>query len=454
MPIRCSSTSWSTWRCHADPPDSRLNLTARTFTFAALIAVLGTLEQWSQPLPFAVWRLAASAVVAALLYEWLRVRIARLDVTPSVDQRLALGAEERLELCFHNGSPRALTVMFAPALPESMESAPEPRRLEVPAHGTVRESITLRPTALGPHHWSDVPLRILGPLGLGWWSRPCRFDAVLDVVPDLLRAPARAVGTAERGSAARAATGSGAELHHLREYRPGDPRHTIDWKATARTGDLITRVYGEDQHLEVVIVLDAGRTAGTQVGGLTQLGHYVNAAARFVEHAAAAEDRVGVVAVADRLLASAVPQRGLAGVLHVRRVLAGLRPEPVETDLVRGTLEVQRLVRHRALVIVLTDLYGQDTGGRLAQSIRLLLPRHLPVVVSLMAEDLGPLAHRPASRWLDPYESLAAREYRTRVLRNASGLRRAGAHALVTTPQELDARVLSLYGMLRSRRRV
>lgn len=431
-----------------------MNLTPRTFLLAAVVALTGIVEQWSVPMAFPAWRLGATVLLAALVYEWLRVRGARVRVVPMLGAPLALGREEQLDVGFENLDTRPWTALFAPALPEALESPPQPRRLELAPQAATEVDIPVRPLALGEHRWTGMPMRLRGPLGLCWWSRRHDFEAVVRVGPDLLRMPAGAPGSAEQGAAARVLAGTGSELRHLREYRPGDPRHTIDWKATARTDTLITRVFGEDQHLEVVLVLDVGRTAGTRVGGLSQLGHFANAVARFAEHAAAMEDRVGVVAVADRLLASLPPRRGLPGVLGIRRLLAGLESQPVESDLVRGALEVGRLVRHRALVVVLTDLYGQEMGGRLAQSIRLLLPRHLPVVVGLVAEELEDLAERPARRWIDAYESLAAREYRTRVWRNAAGLRRQGAQTLVTKPRDLDSHVLSLYRQLREQRRV
>lgn len=430
-----------------------MNLTSRTYLLAALTALLGVVETWSAASPIA-WRLAAAALVAALLYEWLVVRTAGVGITPVASHDLALGRRESVSLRLSNPTSRPLAVLFAPALPEAIEFDPQPRRVVVAPSSTFTDTVEVRPVKLGEHHWHGVPFRVLGPLGLGWWSRHAMLDVAVKVVPDLLRGAVESQGSREGGTARRTLPGGGAELHQLREYRPGDPRHTLDWKATARAGSLITRVFGEDQHLEIVVVLDVGRTSATRVAGLSQLGHFVNATARFTEHAVAADDRVAVVAVSDRLLASTPPQRGLEGVLRARRLLARLEAQPVETDLLRGVMEVQRLVRHRALVIVLTDLYGQDTGGRLARSVGLLLPRHLPVVVGLVGEELAEMAHAPARRWIDPYLSLAAQEYRTRISRNAAGLRRQGAWSLVTTPALLDAEVLTLYRRLKAERRV
>ncbi|MDX1563031.1 MAG: hypothetical protein R3305_08890, partial [Gammaproteobacteria bacterium] len=83
-----------------------------------------------------------------------------------------------------------------------------------------------------------------------------------------------------------------------------------------------------------------------------------------------------------------------------------------------------------------------------------LLPNHLPLIVGLMSEDVVELAGRPAGDWLDPYHSLAAREYQQHIAASVARLTQLGAHALAARPAELDRRVLAQYALLRAQRRV
>ena len=55
------------------------------------------------------------------------------------------------------------------------------------------------------------------------------------------------------------------------------------------------------------LLIDAGRTSRTEVDGLQQLGHYANLAARFAEYCVAHDDQVGLIAFADRPLATLKP---------------------------------------------------------------------------------------------------------------------------------------------------
>src|SRR4029077_3320956 len=132
----------------------------------------------------------------------------------------------------------------------------------------------------------------------------------------------------------------------------GDPRHTIDWKATARSSRLRTPVFREEPHPRGVLLLDAGRQSRTEVDGLQQLGHYANLAARFAEFCVAHDDQVGLIAFADRPLATLTPARGAEALTRIRAALTDLVPSAVESDVLAAALHVRRLVRHRCLVVI------------------------------------------------------------------------------------------------------
>jgi uncharacterized protein (DUF58 family) len=432
-----------------------VNLTPAAILTLALAALVGILALWSDSLlAELVWRGAVALVALGLAYELFVTR--RLNVAAQWRERAALklGRSETLELEVANGTRRNLAIELLPVLPRGMRGEPAARVLNVAAGAAALASVAARPTTLGAPDWPALPIRIKGPLRLAWWSRSLTLDTRMRVQPDTLGPRQAWVGSAETGATAQAALGGGHELHHLREYRAGDPPRSIDWKASARSSRLITRVFSEQQHLEVMVLIDAGRTSRTQIDGMHLLGHYVNLAARFAEYCAAGDDRVGLIAFADRPIATLAPARGAGAVTRIRNALAELTPRAVESDVLSAALNVRQLVRHRCLVLLLTDLYEPSATSQLAQSVRLLVPKHVPLIVGLMSEEVIELAHRTARNWLDPYRSLAAREYRRSVSGNVARLGRLGAYAVTARPADADDRVLHSYRLLRAQRRV
>jgi uncharacterized protein (DUF58 family) len=445
-----------------------VNLTPLAVIALVVAALLGIVGTWSDAfggVPW--WRLVVALLVAGLAFEFLTVRGRGISAAWRSAERLFLGRAETVELELGNRSSRRLTMRTLPILPHGIVDAgtrdgepddpDEPvdvRELRVPARGAASTPVWVRAIELGTLEWPALPVRVLGPLGLAWWTRKVTTDARSTVLPDTLGRRAAITGSAEAGTAPQSRLGSGQELYQLREYRSGDPRHTIDWKASARTSRLITRVFSEDQHLEIMILLDAGRTSRTEFGGMSQLGHYVNLAARFAEYCASGDDRVGLVVFADRPLRVVPPGRGRAGVLEIRRALSGLEPHPIESDALEAALRVRRLVRHRCLAIVLTDLYESSATGRLAQTAKLLAPKHLPLMIGLLGAEVSSLADAEAREWVDPYRGLAARAYARQVRANIARLGELGALAMTARPEELDRKVLGQYRLLRAQHRV
>src|SRR5205807_873589 len=91
----------------------------------------------------------------------------------------------------------------------------------------------------------------------------------------------------------------------------------------------ITREFSEDQHLDILIGIDAGRFSRVRVGRLDRFGLYANLAARFAEVVTHHDDRIGLMVYADRVLASCAPTRGLSGVMRRRRARGpGRGPAP------------------------------------------------------------------------------------------------------------------------------
>jgi uncharacterized protein (DUF58 family) len=54
----------------------------------------------------------------------------------------------------------------------------------------------------------------------------------------------------------------GFDLHGIREHRPGESLRRVDWKTTARTGELMVRELEDGSRLDVVLVVDPGPHGG------------------------------------------------------------------------------------------------------------------------------------------------------------------------------------------------
>jgi uncharacterized protein (DUF58 family) len=328
------------------------------------------------------------------------------------------------------------------------------RRIVTPAGGVGYDPFTLLAVRMGPQSWPVVPARLLGPLGLAWWSREFHPSLRIAVAPDtLIRARGRPRGN-PAGARPRRVIGAGSELHQLRGYVQGDSLARIDWKATARTRRLVTREFSEDQHLDVLVAIDAGRLSRVRAGRLDRFGVYANVVARFAEIVVPNDDRIGMIVFADRPLAVCPPDRGLPAVTRIRKTLAQLSVQSAESDPLAAAVRIRGMLKHRGLVILLTDLDDASVADQLVRAVKLLSPPHLVVVAGIHSPEIADLARREAHDWKDPWVSLAAQEHEARAEGQRALLRRLGAPVIAATQDLLEQKVLAQYESLRRSRRI
>lgn len=416
--------------------------------------LLGIVGQWGESETLArLWRLPAGLLLLGLAYEgWCAARAGvRLQVITAA--RWFLGRATPLRLRLQSALPRALVVQLAPAAPLQITMDRSVRSLAVPANAAVELTLAGTARRLGWFEWPRLSARLGGVLGLAWWPLPLAPACRVQVVPDVLRDHERAPGAGRRGAQPAPRRGAGAEVLQLRDYRRGDAPRTIDWKASAKLGKLISRDFAEDQHLEVVLAIDAGRASGLAAGDTDRLALYANIAARFAQRAALLDDAVGLLLYAERPLAALAPARGAAAVVRLRACLAGARVHRGDANPVLAALHIRGLARQRSLVVLLTDLDDPAACAQLSAAARLLLPKHLPFVAGVASARAERLASAPAADALGAYRALAAQEYRTAVARNVRSLHALGAPALLARPEALEQAVLAAYlGFRRSRR--
>ena len=433
-----------------------MHFSQRAYVLIMLTAVLAVAGIWStDPGLEDLWRIPATLLLLGLAFEGLYTAKATVTAQIETSARAFLGREQSAAFAFHNGTSRAITVEYAPVMPIGVEPVSNTtRKVVAPAGAVERDPFTLLAVRMGPQTWPVVPARLLGPLGLAWWSRDLQPSLRLAVAPDtLIRARGRPRGN-PAGARPRRVIGAGSELHQLRSYVQGDSLARIDWKATARARRLVTREFSEDQHLDVLVAIDAGRLSRVRAGRLDRFGVYANVVARFAESVIPNDARIGMIVFADRPLVVCAPDRGLPAVTRIRRTLAQLSVQSAESDPLAAAVRIRSMLKHRSLVVLLTDLDDASVADQLVRAVTLLSPPHLVVVAGVHSPEISGLAQGEARDWLDPWIALAAQEHEVRAESQRALLRRLGAPVIAATAQTLEHKVLAQYESLRRLRRI
>ncbi len=157
----------------------------------------------------------------------------------------------------------------------------------------------------------------------------------------------------------------------LREYRPGDPLRRIDWKATARTGDLQSRVYEPSATQQIYIMLNIDTMPHAWEGYLKdELERAVSTAASIAVWAAGARFAVGLLANgsfpdADRPIRLA-PSRSRDQLTRVLEALAVIQPLTMG-DLAGAIQRESGRLPAGSTVVVVASLIPEPLAGAITR---------------------------------------------------------------------------------------
>ncbi|MCK9795042.1 DUF58 domain-containing protein [Isoptericola sp. 4D.3] len=455
---------------------------------AVVLAALGVVPVVLFPVPgtVVVWALVVAAVCA------LDVALAASPRAVAIQRRtpraVRLGVSTRSELVLTHTGRRRLRAVVRDAWPPSLvpdavvrtdgAAAGEPlvarsarHDVDLPPGESTRVRTPLRPARRGDAVAGPVTIRSYGPLRVAARQASVPVPGRLRVLPEFSsrrHLPSRLARLREMdGRAAVQVRGEGTEFDSLREYVVGDDVRSIDWRATARRGDVVVRTWRPERDRRVVIVLDTGRTSAARIGtdagtattdgsdepssalGGTRLEASIEAALLLAALADRAGDRIQVLAYDRGLRARVAGASGPRLLPSLAESLATVRPALLETDWPGLVGQVRQRVSQRSLVVLLTALDPAAVETGLLPVIDRLSGTHQVVVAAVGDADSARLrADRLSSSAV--YDAAAAARADLERAAVSAVLRRHGAEVVEALPDDLAPRLADTYLALKA----
>jgi uncharacterized protein (DUF58 family) len=311
----------------------------------------------------------------------------------------------KLELIFETRAPRAARLRVGLGYPDEFVPAQEELTVDLPAqagrHFVVAECL---PRARGLFKIEGCYYEIASPLRL--WDIRGRTAQSIEVrtYPNLQSERKQVASlflrTNRSGTKAMRQLGQGRDFEKLREYVPGDGFDTIHWKATARRGHPITKVFQVEKTQEVYVIVDASRlSARLQVPGDpsqgTHLDRYIAAALVLGLVAEKQGDLFGLLTFGDRVLNFVRARNGKEHYSACREALYALEPQQVSPDFEEIATFIRLRLRRRALLVFMTDLDDPIIMESFQRSAEIICRKHLVIVQMLQAGKLRPVFTNP-----------------------------------------------------------
>ena len=171
------------------------------------------------------------------------------------------------------------------------------------------ESFTFAYTVSGPrggYAFQGLDVQVSDHLAVRTLRVPVEAKGRLFVFPPVMRLRHIAIRPRRTrvyaGTIPARAGGPGTEFFGVREYQPGDPPHSINWRASARSMEaLYSNEYQQERVADVGIVVDGRLKTNEFAGGHSLFDHSVQAAASMADALLNQGNRVGLLLYASYL---------------------------------------------------------------------------------------------------------------------------------------------------------
>ena len=245
--------------------------------------------------------------------------------------------------------------------------------------------------------------------------------------------------------------GEGSEFHQLRDFVAGmDPR-LIDWKRSARHGDLVARETHVEQNHQIIMCVDNGYLMREEIDGLPKIDRAINAALATTWAAGIGGDLVGFFSFDSRPRIYLPPAPGRAAFNRIRAEAAALDYSSVESNHTLALAHLNGLLNRRSLIVVFSDFVDSITAELMVENIAVLSRHHLLIFVALKDPAVDTMMN-PADPTLDAVAGAvaAAQIHKERAL-VLDQLRRLGVVCLDIAPDQLTPALVSAYLDIKAR---
>ncbi len=420
------------------------------FYFTLVTAILLALASTWAPDGLAMSLVLTLLLTCAVLADVVLIPRDALRVKRNVPQTLRQAQPFPVELTLFNNSDSALTFQIVDSPPVDFTGSSRPMMIRLLPRLETVQTYSLKSFHRGSFSFGTVFYRITGPLGL--IERQGKIDLPLEVqvLPDmtgegshdLQLALAGAIQAGRRRSTLR---GEGREFESLRDHQRDDDFRHIDWKTSAKRGKLISRHYETERDQRLMILLDTGRLMSPRIGSYRKLDYAVNAAVHLAQIALHKGDLVGYALFNDDLLAFAEPKKGQAQMSHFVRNLTPLQPTRLESDYAGVFHHVMRRCSRRTLIVCFTDLGDPHSANSLLQAALPLMPRHLPVIITVSNSEVLAVTRKIPENEFEVYRHVAAMEIWNDYQKTLVGLRSRGMATVSVPAQELSTAAINEY---------
>lgn len=372
-----------------------------------------------------------------------------------VPARFSIGETNEVTLNISNTYPFRTRVTIIEELPDQFQERNFRQQVSVNYRSKATTNYTLRPLSRGEYKFGNLLCYAASPLRLLQRRFSFTEPVTVKVYPayhELRHYQLMAVtGNAIPGVKKMRKLGHSLEFEKIKEYVQGDDARTINWKATARTGNVMVNMYTDARQQQVYCLVDKGRNMKMPFDGLTLLDHSVNAALALLNVALLKQDKAGLITFSNKVSDVVAADRRNNQLHLIMETLYKQQTEFKESDYEALWKLVYHNITQRSLILLFTNFETYSSLERQLPFLKKIAQRHLVCVIFFQNTLLKELHESHPDNIEGIYIKTIADQFALEKRLIVKELRRHGILSILTTPQSLTLDVINKYLELKAR---
>ena len=236
--------------------------------------------------------------------------------------------------------------------------------------------------------------------------------------------------------------GMGSDFVGFREYVPGDEFRLIDWKTSAKRGDMVIKHFEMEKNIQVICMVDTSGSMGNGYPENTKLEYAIRAAVLLTHIGLERKDLIGTCVFSDIVHSYVPPGTRPNHMYNVLEALAAAEPRGW-SDYETAISYVVQQTKKRSFFIWMTDL--EESPAPLLNAMKTLVANgHKAMIIS----PFGPWFEAPVGQF-GPVEKVlseaVSEELWERRNKMAQALSRFGIAVINVGPEDFLPTIIKTY---------
>lgn len=406
----------------------------------------------------AVAQLALLAIISLSLVDFfILFRIKDpLEVQRTMTQRLSNGDDNKIQLSVESFYPFEISLNIIDEIPFQFQVRDFKLDLHIKPGQKKTLAYELRPTERGEYHFGMIRLYACSFIGLISRRSSIDLTTMVPVYPSFIQMRkfemyAISNRLTDLGIKKIRRIGHTMEFDQIKEYVRGDDVRSINWKATARSQNLMVNQYQDERSQQVVNVIDMGRVMKMPFDGLSLLDYAINTSLVISNIALIKDDKAGLLTFTNNKLTAVRPEKRRTHIQRIQEALYNLDTNFLESNYERLLVGLKTHLNQRSLVLLYTNFETLSGMKRQLPYLQQIAKDHLLVVVFFENTELTGLLKEEADTISDIYVKTVAEQFDYEKRQIVKDLNQRGIHTILTPPKELSVNAINKYLELKAR---